>query len=118
MAFINRFHRAQLYYRLELIVMKRHWEKQPAFLFLSLLLVQAGGFPLLLGQPAQAAPAGAPPIITVTGTCDGAGNSVFTITNTGGAMTTNYTWEIYQNSVFLTSGVFMLTASPGPGNSQ
>jgi hypothetical protein len=52
----------------------------------------------------------APPNIVVAGSCDGAGNSIFTITNTGGDMTTNYTWNIYQNSIFLTSGPFSLTA--------
>ncbi len=58
-----------------------------------------------------------PPYIVLAGTCDGAGNSVFTITNTGGAMTVSYTWELYQNSVFLTSGPFTLTANGSAGNS-
>src|SRR5437762_3209896 len=98
--------------------MERSRKIQPAFLFLAMLLVLAGGFAFLAVRPVQAAPAGAPPLITVTGSCDGAGNSVFTITNLGGAMTSNYTWEIYQNSVFLTSGVFQLAAFPGPSNSQ
>ena len=65
-----------------------------------------------------AGPAAADPIIGVTGSCDGAGNAVFTITNSGTAMTSNYTWEIYQNGVFLTSGVFLLAGAPGPGNTQ
>jgi hypothetical protein len=65
---------------------------------------------------ASAAPL-VPPSITVAGSCDTFGNSIFTITNIGGAMTSNYTWELYQNNVFLTSGVFQLAASPGPGNS-
>jgi hypothetical protein len=60
----------------------------------------------------------APPNLTLTGTCDTFGNSVFTIKNLGGAMTTNYTWEIYQNNVFLTSGVFQLTAAGTSSDTQ
>jgi hypothetical protein len=60
----------------------------------------------------------APPNITVSGTCDGFANSVFTIKNLGGAMTTNYTWEIYQESVFLTSGVFQLTKGGTTGDTM
>ncbi len=52
----------------------------------------------------------------MTGSCDGAGNAAFTITNTGGAMTVPFTWELYQNSVFLTSGPFTLTAAGTPGS--
>jgi hypothetical protein len=59
-----------------------------------------------------------PPNITVSGTCDTFGNSVFTIKNLGGAMTTNYTWELYQNNVFLTSGTFLLTAAGTASDSQ
>src|SRR6476659_5951189 len=59
-----------------------------------------------------------PPNITVSGTCDTFGNSVFTLKNLGGAMTTNYTWELYQNSVFLTSGTFLLTAAGTPSDNQ
>ncbi len=62
--------------------------------------------------------ASAAPIITVAGTCDTLANSSFTITNIGTAMTVNYTWELYQNSVFLTSGPFLLTASGTPGDHQ
>lgn len=70
---------------------------------------------LSAGLPAAAF---VPPNITVSGTCDTFGNSVFTIKNTGGAMTTNYTWELYQNNVFLTNGVFSLTAAGTPGDTQ
>ncbi|HEX3084498.1 MAG TPA: hypothetical protein VHP99_08265, partial [Pyrinomonadaceae bacterium] len=59
-----------------------------------------------------------PPNITLTGTCDTFGNSAFTIKNLGGAMTTNYTWELYQNNVFLTSGTFSLTAAGTPSDNQ
>ena len=61
-------------------------------------------------------PTRVPPNLTLAGTCDGAGNSVFTIANLGGAMTVNYTWELYQNSIFLTSGPFSLTASGATGD--
>ena len=50
-----------------------------------------------------------PPNITLTGSCDTFGDSTFTITNTGAAMTVPYSWELYQNSLFLTSGPFTLT---------
>ncbi|HQD64590.1 MAG TPA: hypothetical protein PLJ16_05135 [Casimicrobium huifangae] len=60
----------------------------------------------------------APPVITVAGTCDASANSQFAITNIGGAMSVNYTWELYQNSVFLTSGPFLLTAAGTPGATQ
>ena len=63
----------------------------------------------------SAAPVAPPPNITLSGSCDTFGNSQFTIKNIGGAMTTNYTWELYQNSVFLTNGTFMLTASGNIG---
>ena len=33
-------------------------------------------------------------------------------------MTVNYTWELYQNSVFLTSGPFLLTAAGTAGDHQ
>lgn len=59
-----------------------------------------------------------PPNLTLSGACDGAGNSIFTIRNLGGAMTANYTWEIYQNSIFLTSGLFQLTAAGTTGDTQ
>ena len=55
-------------------------------------------------------PTHASPIISVTGTCDSSANSSFTITNTGAAMTLNYTWNLYQNGVFLTNGPFNLGA--------
>jgi hypothetical protein len=58
----------------------------------------------------------APPIIGVTGTCDGSANSVFTIVNSGGATYVNYTYEIYQNATFLTSGLFSLTAVGTPNS--
>jgi len=58
---------------------------------------------------ARASRLAAPPNITVSASCDGAGNSNFNIKNIGGDMTVNYSWEIYQNSVFLTSGPFMLS---------
>ena len=38
-----------------------------------------------------------PPNITLTGSCDTFGDSTFTITNTGAAMTVPYSWELYQN---------------------
>ena len=57
-----------------------------------------------------------PPIISVTGSCDKFGNSVFTITNTGGDMQSNYTWEIYQEGTFLTSEPFSLTGSGANGS--
>src|ERR1700741_4587818 len=60
----------------------------------------------------------APPNVTLTGTCDLFGNSAFTIKNIGGAMTTNYTWEIYQESAFLTSGTFMLTKAGTSSDTQ
>ncbi|HJV90785.1 MAG TPA: putative Ig domain-containing protein [Holophagaceae bacterium] len=56
--------------------------------------------------------------LLLTGTADIQGNSDFTIKNTGGAMTTNFTWEIYQNGVFLTSGPFQLTAAGTSGDTQ
>ncbi|HJW32119.1 MAG TPA: putative Ig domain-containing protein [Holophagaceae bacterium] len=56
--------------------------------------------------------------LLLTGTADIQGNSLFTIKNTGGAMNSNFTWEIYQNGVFLTSGVFQLTAAGTPGDTQ
>jgi hypothetical protein len=59
-----------------------------------------------------------PPNLTLNGTCDTFGNSVFTIKNLGGAMTTSYTWEIYQNNVFLTSGTFLLTAAGTSNDTQ
>src|SRR6478609_2808556 len=71
---------------------------------LTLLLIFLLSFAPNQAQPVHAAPIIAPPNLTLTGTCDGAGNSVFTIKNLGGAMTISYTWEIYQNGVFLTSG--------------
>lgn len=74
----------------------------------------------ILAQTVKAAPdtaAKAAPVITISSTCDGAGNAVFTITNLGSAMTVNYSWELYQNSVFLTNGTFMLTAVGTPGAS-
>ena len=69
----------------------------------------------VLAQPVQAAPLNAP-IVGISGTCDTRGNSVFTITNTGDAMTVNYTWELYQESTFLTSGPFSLTAASTTGD--
>ena len=57
-----------------------------------------------------------PPNITLTGSCDTFGDSTFTITNTGAAMTVPYSWELYQNSLFLTSGPFTLTANGTQGS--
>ena len=92
--------------------MKKHPAKQKTLL-LSLLLT------LLIGLlwPSAALAQATPPNIVLTGSCDGAGNSQFIITNTGGAMTVSYTWELYQNSVFLTSGPFTLAAAGNPGSS-
>ena len=70
---------------------------------------------LIFARPVQAAPLTAP-IISISGACDLMGNAVFTITNTGDAMTVNYTWELYQESIFLTSGPFMLTAASTTGD--
>ncbi len=60
----------------------------------------------------------AAPIIGITGTCDTFGNATFVIANTGSAMTVNYSWEIYQNATFLTSGTFMLTAAGTQSDKQ
>lgn len=94
--------------------MNQYLPKQKTVLF-SLLLVLL--ISLVWPSPALAQATPIPPSITLSGSCDGAGNSVFTITNTGGAMTVNYTWELYQNSVFLTSGPFTLTAAGNTGSS-
>jgi hypothetical protein len=66
---------------------------------------------ILTPQTVQAAPWMGLPVITVTGTCDGAGNSVFTIINTGGAMTVDYTWRVYLNDTFFFSDSFSLNAA-------
>lgn len=60
----------------------------------------------------------APPNLTISGTCDAHGTSVFTIKNLGGAMFVDYTWELYQNSTFLTSGPFILTVAGSSGDTQ
>ncbi|GAP16606.1 sortase [Levilinea saccharolytica] len=94
--------------------MNQYLLKQKTVLF-SLLLVLL--ISLVWPSPALAQATPIPPNITLSGSCDGAGNSIFTITNTGGAMTVNYTWELYQNGVFLTSGPFTLTAAGNTGSS-
>ncbi|WP_285725877.1 hypothetical protein [Geothrix rubra] len=53
--------------------------------------------------------------LVLSGSADTQGNSNFTITNLGGAMTSAFTWELYQNGAFLTSGPFQLTAAGTPG---
>jgi hypothetical protein len=60
----------------------------------------------------------APPNLTVSGTCDTHANSSFVIKNLGGAMFVDYTWELYQNSVFLTSGPFRLTVAGSSSDTQ
>ena len=60
----------------------------------------------------------APPNLTMSGTCDTHANSSFTIKNLGGAMFVDYTWELYQNTVFLTSGPFRLTVAGSSGDTQ
>lgn len=58
----------------------------------------------------------AAPILTISGTCDTLANSTFTIKNIGTAMPVANTWELYQNSIFLTSGPFTLTESGTAGD--
>ena len=71
---------------------------------------------LVNAKSVQAAPLAIPPNLTLDGSCDTFGNSIFTIKNTGGAMTVNYTWNLFQNTVFLTSGPFSLTAAGTTGD--
>ena len=97
-----------------MFVMNKYLPKQKTVLF-SLLLALLISLSWPSSALAQATPI--PPNIVLSGSCDGAGYSVFTISNTGGAMTVSYTWEVYQNGVFLTSGPFTLAAAGAPGDS-
>ncbi|HEX9010128.1 MAG TPA: hypothetical protein VF804_07160 [Holophagaceae bacterium] len=53
--------------------------------------------------------------LVLAGSADIQGNSLFSITNLGGAMASAFTWELYQNGIFLTNGTFQLTAAGTPG---
>ena len=97
-----------------MFVMNKYLPKQKTVPF-SLLLALLISLSWPSSALAQATPI--PPNIVLSGSCDGAGYSVFTISNTGGAMTVSFTWELYQNGVFLTSGPFTLAAAGTPGSS-
>ena len=58
----------------------------------------------------HASPLSAPPVISVSGTCDTGGNATFTISNSGGDMPDVYTWEIFQETSLITNGAFILYA--------
>jgi hypothetical protein len=96
------------------LCIKRLWKKLPQVSMICICFLLA---PFTSPQTVPAAFQLANPVISVVGICDNKGNGTFTITNTGEAMTVNYTWEIYQDGSYLTSGLFSLTAS-APGNTM
>jgi hypothetical protein len=51
-----------------------------------------------------------PPNLSISGTCDTSGNASFTISNSGGDMPDVYTYAIYQETLLITNGSFILYA--------